>query len=165
MACRRVCRNCGRTPFWHAACANSQEVVKLLLQAGTFANLASDEGLSPVHVTYREDQAESLTAMLEGGASPNLATAEIPLAEPVRGHAVGQRAADARRASGSLKAPMVWRGMSARTSESRAGLSWAHRDMCNSEGIAMSEEQDLSVREKLLLMEAVTCGTHVIVTF
>jgi len=29
----------------------------------------------------------------------------------------------------------------------------------------MSEEQDLSVREKLLLMEAVTCGTHVIVTF
>ncbi|KAK3369516.1 hypothetical protein B0T24DRAFT_500499, partial [Lasiosphaeria ovina] len=71
--------NCGRTPLWHAACANSQEIVKLLLQAGAFANLAGDEGLSPIHVACREDQAESLAALLEGGANPNLLTADIPL--------------------------------------------------------------------------------------
>ncbi|RYP71847.1 hypothetical protein DL771_004559 [Monosporascus sp. 5C6A] len=71
--------NLGRTPLWHAACVNSREVVELLLDAGAFANFAGDEGLTPIHVACREGQAESLAALLEGGATPNLLTKDIPL--------------------------------------------------------------------------------------
>ncbi|RYP09616.1 hypothetical protein DL764_001158 [Monosporascus ibericus] len=69
----------GWAPFWQAACANSREMVKLLLNADAFANFAGDEGLTPIHVAYREGQAESLAALLEGGVNPNLLTKDIPL--------------------------------------------------------------------------------------
>ncbi|KAK4040032.1 hypothetical protein C8A01DRAFT_16088 [Parachaetomium inaequale] len=69
----------GRTPLWHAACTDSREVVKMLLDAGAFANLAGDEGLTPIHVACREGQAQSLAALLEGGANPNLLAPDVPL--------------------------------------------------------------------------------------
>jgi len=72
--------NLGRTPLWHAACSDSGNMVSLLIQAGAFVNLASDEGLAPVHVACREGCAVSLGALLEGGADPNLLTGGgIPL--------------------------------------------------------------------------------------